>query len=187
MKKMLRLLWCALVCVLVGCGTSNGQWTSDSPSKEKDVTVAQTTETDAAIAGQVAEDATNAEASDQTNAVPSVVKGESYYDRDDVAAYIYAFQELPPNYLTKKEARERDWEPNDGSGWVVGGDRFGNREGLLPDAPKRKYYEADVAAGYTDDRGAERLVYSNDGLIFYTADHYETFEQLYNGREEPEE
>jgi guanyl-specific ribonuclease Sa len=61
---------------------------------------------------------------------------------------------------------------------VIGGDRFGNREGLLPESDGRKYFECDVAyeGGY---RGAERLVYSNDGLIYYTPDHYESFTLLY--------
>ncbi|WP_276648398.1 ribonuclease domain-containing protein [Trichococcus flocculiformis] len=60
----------------------------------------------------------------------------------------------------------------------IGGDCFGNREGLLPKKSGRTYYEADIDydGGY---RGAERIVYSNDGLIFYTDDHYESFEQLY--------
>ena len=60
----------------------------------------------------------------------------------------------------------------------IGGDRFGNREGFLPEADTRKYYECDINydGGY---RGSERIVYSNDGLVFYTDDHYETFEKLY--------
>jgi len=63
-------------------------------------------------------------------------------------------------------------------GMSIGGDTFGNREGLLPKADGRKYYECDVnyEGGY---RNGERIVYSNDGLIFYTDDHYESFEQLY--------
>lgn len=63
-------------------------------------------------------------------------------------------------------------------GMSIGGDRFGNREGLLPDAEGRKWYECDInfSGGF---RGAERIVYSNDGLIYYTSDHYESFTQLY--------
>ncbi len=60
----------------------------------------------------------------------------------------------------------------------IGGDRFGNREGLLPDASGRKWYEADI--DYDGGRrNAKRIVFSNDGLIYYTDDHYESFEQLY--------
>ena len=60
----------------------------------------------------------------------------------------------------------------------IGGDKFGNREGLLPKEDGRQYYECDVnyQGGY---RGAERIVFSNDGLIFYTDDHYNSFTQLY--------
>ena len=111
-------------------------------------------------------------------------KGKSYSSKNDVADYIYEFGELPPNYITKKEAEEAGWDKSEGNLWEVtrqksiGGDYFGNREGLLPDSNGRKYFECDInyEGGY---RGAERLVFSNDGLIFYTGDHYESFEQLY--------
>lgn len=102
-----------------------------------------------------------------------------YYSKENVSAYIYAYKRLPDNYITKDQARDIGWEPDDKSGLVVGGDRFSNREGLLPSKEGRTYYEADLAEGYTSHRGPVRLVYSNDGLIFYTNDHYNTFERLY--------
>ncbi|MCK9253846.1 MAG: ribonuclease, partial [Clostridiales bacterium] len=76
------------------------------------------------------------------------------------------------------------WDASRGNLWEVtdrmsiGGDRFGNREGLLPDQEGRVWYECDVNynGGY---RGAERLVYSNDGLIYYTDDHYQSFTRMY--------
>lgn len=113
-----------------------------------------------------------------------VEKGQSYSSKEEVAAYLHAFSELPPNFLTKREAEEAGWDNSKGNLWQVtdqksiGGDSFGNREGLLPAAEGRKYFECDIgyAGGY---RGPERIVYSNDGLIFYTQDHYETFERLY--------
>ena len=113
-----------------------------------------------------------------------VTEGQSYSTKDEVAAYIHQFNELPPNYLTKDEAEALGWDNSEGNLWEVtdgmsiGGDYFGNREGLLPKQSGRTYYEADIDydGGY---RGAERIVYSNDGLIFYTDDHYESFEQLY--------
>lgn len=110
---------------------------------------------------------------------------EGYYSSpEDVALYLYTFDELPENYLTKAEARDLGWEASEGNLWevtdemLIGGDYFGNREGLLPEEDGRRYYEADVnyEGGY---RGAERLVYSNDGLIYYTADHYDSFTLLY--------
>ena len=98
-----------------------------------------------------------------------------------MADYLIEFGHLPPNYLTKSEARDLGWIAEDGNLWdvtdkgVIGGDTFGNREGLLPKAKGRKYYEADV--NYNGGRrGADRLVFSNDGLIFYTQDHYDSFE-----------
>ena len=114
----------------------------------------------------------------------TVEKGVRYTSKEEVAAYIYAFQELPPNYITKREAHDSGWDNSKGNMWEVtdrksiGGDRFYNREGLLPEADGRRYYECDInySGGY---RGAERIVYSNDGLIFYTEDHYQSFERLY--------
>ncbi|NLC42260.1 MAG: hypothetical protein GX775_05345 [Erysipelothrix sp.] len=104
--------------------------------------------------------------------------------RDEVASYIHTHGELPDNYLTKQEAMDLGWVASEGNLWEVtdqmsiGGDRFGNREGLLPEAPGRIYYEADIdyEGGF---RNGKRIVYSNDGLIFYTDDHYESFEVLY--------
>lgn len=104
---------------------------------------------------------------------------EAYYELSDVAKYIYEFQALPPNYITKQEAKDLDWSVEDNQGLVIGGDRFYNREGLLPESPGRKYYEADLISSYSYHRGPERLVYSNDGLIFYTEDHYDSFKRLY--------
>ena len=115
----------------------------------------------------------------QSTFLGDIKYGEHYYERDDVAAYIHLYEELPHNYITKEEADDIDWEVDDESGLVVGGNKFGNRERLLPEAAGRQYYEADLVEGYTTHRGPSRLVYSNDGLIFYTDDHYESFTQLY--------
>ena len=59
----------------------------------------------------------------------------------------------------------------------IGGDRFGNYEGLLPE--DRDYLECDIDTLGAKERGAKRIVFSEDGLIFYTDDHYESFELLY--------
>ena len=107
-----------------------------------------------------------------------------YYSADEVALYLHLYGHLPDNFITKNEARDLGWDSQAGNldevapGMSIGGDTFGNREGLLPKADGRKYYECDVnyEGGY---RGEERIVYSNDGLIFYTDDHYESFELLY--------
>lgn len=104
--------------------------------------------------------------------------GEYYETLDEVVGYLNEYGELPANYITKAEAEAMEWTVED-EPFIVGGDPFGNREGLLPEEPGRQYYEADIQAGYTSHRGPKRLVFSNDGLIFYTDDHYDSFERLY--------
>ena len=107
-----------------------------------------------------------------------------YTSKEAVALYLHLYGEIPSNYITKSEATSLGWVPSQGNLWEVtdrksiGGDRFGNREGLLPAKEGRQYYECDIhyEGGF---RGAERIVYSNDGLVYYTADHYATFELLY--------
>ena len=101
-----------------------------------------------------------------------------YTSKDEVAEYIYLYGHLPPNYITKSEAQDLGWVASKGNLWNIGGDRFGNREGLLPTAKGRKYYECDIDFD-GKYRNAKRIVFSNDGLVYYTEDHYETFELLY--------
>ena len=106
-----------------------------------------------------------------------------YSSKDEVAAYLQEYHHLPDNYLTKNEAYDLGWDPDEGNLWDVadgmsiGGDKFGNREGLLPKESGRQYYECDIdyEGGY---RNGKRIVYSNDGLIYYTEDHYESFEEI---------
>lgn len=107
-----------------------------------------------------------------------------YTSKEDVAAYLHLFGHLPENFITKEEARKLGWVSAEGNlsevapGKSIGGDYFGNYEGVLPEKEGREYHECDIDSdgGY---RGAKRIVYSNDGLIYYTEDHYETFELLY--------
>ena len=106
-----------------------------------------------------------------------------YNSKDDVSFYIYTYNHLPENYITKKEAQALGWtggslEPY-ASGKSIGGDRFGNREGVLPKKSGRSYTECDIDTLGKSSRGAKRIVYSNDGLIYYTEDHYASFELLY--------
>ena len=121
----------------------------------------------------------------------SVEESENYLEEDgyytskeDVSLYVNTFGKLPNNYITKSEAKNLGWESSDGNLWDVtdkmsiGGDKFGNRENLLPAEKGRQYYECDIdyQGGY---RGGKRLVFSNDGLIYYTEDHYKSFDLLY--------
>ena len=106
----------------------------------------------------------------------------TYSGAEDVAYYLHVYGHLPDNYITKDEAEDAGWVSTKGNLWDVaygvsiGGDRFGNREGLLPKG--EKYYECDVnySGGY---RGEERLIFTEDGDVYYTDDHYESFEKLY--------
>lgn len=108
-----------------------------------------------------------------------------YTTKEDVALYIHTYGHLPDNFITKKEAQDLGWpggnlEPY-APGMCIGGSRFGNYEGLLPEAEGRTYTECDIDTLGARSRGAKRIVFSNDGLIYYTEDHYESFELLYGG------
>lgn len=102
-----------------------------------------------------------------------------YYSAGDVALYLVAYGELPSNFITKNEARNLGWEGGSvqkyKEGAAIGGDKFGNREGILPKESGRQYFECDIDTDGKSSRGAKRIVYSNDGLIYYTEDHYESF------------
>ncbi|MBQ2400409.1 MAG: ribonuclease [Lachnospiraceae bacterium] len=124
----------------------------------------------------------------ETEDEAAVIDEDGHYtSKEEVALYLYTYGKLPSNFITKKEAENLGWKKKDGEagqlhvvapGMSIGGSSFGNYEGLLPEKKGRKYFECDI--NYVKgNRGAERLVYSNDGLIFYTGDHYESFEQLY--------
>ena len=112
-----------------------------------------------------------------------VEEGGRYDTMEEVAIYLTFFDELPENYITKKEAQALGWDNRKGNLWKVadgcsiGGDRFGNYEGLLPDAKGRRWTECDIGfdGGY---RNGQRIVFSNDGLIYYTADHYQSFDEI---------
>ncbi len=106
-----------------------------------------------------------------------------YTSKDDVALYIHTYGHLPKNFVTKNEARAKGWEGGSLEdyfpGCSIGGDKFGNREGALPKKSGRTYTECDIDTKGKKSRGAKRIVFSNDGLIYYTDDHYETFTLLY--------
>lgn len=104
-----------------------------------------------------------------------------YADKDNVALYIHIYGELPDNYITKKEARKLGWSGGSveayAPGKCIGGDRYGNYEQSLPE--DAKYWECDIDTLGKKSRGAKRIIYSDEGCIYYTADHYKSFEQLY--------
>lgn len=114
-----------------------------------------------------------------TTQADTVSKDEKYYSLEEVIIYLDKYETLPENFLTKSQAKALGW--NGGSlekyraGAVIGGDNFGNREGVLPKDSGRKYYECDMNTLGKSSRGACRLVYSSDWHYYYTEDHYETF------------
>lgn len=113
-----------------------------------------------------------------------VEENKSYTSKDEVALYIYKFKKLPSNFITKSEAKKLGWDSSKGNlgeiakGKSIGGDKFSNREKILPTKKDRKYIECDIDynGGF---RGSKRIVFSNDSLIYYTEDHYKTFTLLY--------
>lgn len=114
----------------------------------------------------------------------SLLDIQGHYDSaEDVALFLHLYGRLPDNYMTKAEARALGWDGGSleryAPGCCIGGDTFRNSEGLLPNAPGRKWTECDIDTLGQSSRGAKRIVFSNDGLIYYTDDHYETFKLLY--------
>lgn len=121
----------------------------------------------------------------------TVVSGESdkltengiYTSKEKVALYIHTYKKLPANFITKEEAQNLGWSGGSLLPYApykcIGGNKYSNYEGILPKETGRQYYECDINTLGALQRGAERLIYSNDGLIYYTSDHYKTFALLY--------
>lgn len=186
MKKQFFSLLLALLCLvsLVACAAAEyGAYTEPTPSGTvasfhliEGETAAPTTASETAQATEAA-----------TDAVPTLDENGRYDAKDEVALYIHLYGHLPANYITKKDAEKLGWtggslEPY-APGCCIGGGYFGNYEGILPEAKGRSYTECDIGTMGKTSRGAKRIVFSNDGLIFYTGDHYESFELLYGEAE----
>ncbi len=116
-----------------------------------------------------------------TSAEPLLDEAGSYTTKDDVALYIHTYGRLPSNFITKKQAKKLGWTGGSleefAPGKCIGGDYFGNYEGLLPE--EKDYRECDIDTLGKKKRGAKRIIYTDDGYIYYTGDHYESFELLY--------
>lgn len=130
------------------------------------------------------ESSSSSSSSSESSAESAVIDEHgSYTSKDDVALYIHTYGRLPENFISKKDAEKLGWsggslEPY-APGMCIGGSRFGNYEGLLPKKSGRTYTECDIDTLGKKSRGAKRIVFSNDGLIYYTDDHYESFTLLY--------
>lgn len=174
MRSRMAARFCALLLtaavVLSGCGGVQGGGDPDSgaglPVSESSVSSVR--EMDDSSAGSLS----------------TGVDEDGVYDsRDEVALYLHLYDHLPENYMTKSEARKLGWSGGSlekyAEGMCIGGDRYGNYEGNLP--KEDTYHECDIDTLGAKSRGAKRIVYSQDGDIYYTEDHYETFTQLYDG------
>ena len=119
----------------------------------------------------------------QEEETPAIEEDGTYTTKEDVVRYIHTYGHLPENFITKKQAQALGWEGGSlepyAPGKCIGGSRFGNYEGTLPEKDGRTYTECDIDTLGASKRGGKRIVFSNDGLSYYTEDHYETFELLY--------
>ena len=190
MKKLTSLFLSLLVLLsLTGCGGGSEElagavldaaidavvnYESESETETLEVIGGADGPTSILVTGPDTDDSSTAES---TPFIPT--EGEYYYDLENVVLYIEYYGELPDNYITKDEARALGWKGGTPEryleGSAIGGDRFGNREGLLP---KGNYTECDLNTLGEDERGAERLVFS-DTEYYYTEDHYESFTQVW--------
>lgn len=199
MKKWLQYFIVFLLAfMLTGCGSvdkaDNGTAIADKAVDEiaasDDVSDGETADAATEETGDIpvqsnsdAEEISDAPAQSTSDEDSELPEDGIYTSRDEVALYISVYGHLPSNFITKKEAQALGWEGGSlepyAPGKCIGGSRFGNYEGLLPEKEGRVYTECDIDTLGADRRGAKRIVFSNDGLIYYTEDHYESFELLY--------
>lgn len=176
--RLHRLTALFLIIMLMIFAAGCGKQAAPDPGQQTDI---QTTVVSAEneISDPSGQDTEAEEPEDLSEDVPD--ENGSYTSKEDVALYLHTYGKLPPNFITKKEAQKLGWQGGSlekyAPGKCIGGDRFGNYEGILPD--EGSYHECDIDTLGASGRGAKRIVYSDDGQIYYTEDHYETFEQLY--------
>ena len=163
---------CLAVLLAAGCGQPAAPADTTPPAQS----AAQPAQSDAAAPGASSAAGTEAEPPEEE----WLDEGGTYTSAEDVSLYLYTYGHLPDNFITKKEARALGWEGGSlepyAPGRCIGGDYFGNYEGVLP--TDDEYHECDIDTLGARKRGAKRLVYSDDA-IYYTEDHYETFTLLY--------
>ena len=179
MRQLLKKTWLAGLLALALTLTACGAAPAPEPQQPAEQEPAQTAEQ----VSPAEETAEPEEAPPEGEEAQTLPEDGTYTTKEDVALYIHLYGHLPDNFLTKKEAEKLGWpggslEPY-APGMCIGGSRFGNYEGLLPEAEGRTYTECDIDTLGAESRGAKRIVFSNDGLIYYTEDHYASFELLY--------
>ena len=195
MKRILCIMLVLLTLFsLAGCALlrdDGGEQRSDFWTDDIDIQiVTQAPEKDQPSETGKSEPTAEAPAPDTKAPEPGLTVTEDgvYDSKEEVALYIHLFRHLPSNYITKKEAEKLGWPGGElepyAPGKCIGGSYFGNYEGQLPTAKGRSWTECDIDTLGAKKRGAKRIIFSNDGLIYYTEDHYEHFEQLYDGWED---
>jgi len=178
-RKLLPILLALLLLSgLFGCFSARNQPPTDQDPARITAFPSPAPSPEAAYA-----EADSAPESAPTPDVEALDEHGSYDQKDDVALFIRTFGRLPDNYITKAEARSLGWEGGSlepyAPGKCIGGDRFGNYEGLLPEGGD--YKECDIDTLGKSGRGAKRLVFSSEGDVYYTNDHYESFTRLFPG------
>jgi len=198
MKKILTCI-SALVLVLslafafVGCNapaSSDASIASSGASTSKSAQITKTSSSAKASSSTNSSSSSRGSSSSSpsnnadSDSSPVVKESGEYTDKDSVAFYVHTYGHLPSNYISKTKARKAGWDSSKGNLWEVlpgmsiGGSEYYNDDGQLPEAKGRHWTECDIDynGGF---RNAKRIVFSNDGLVYYTDDHYETFERLY--------
>ena len=200
LPSLVALLLALCLCVLPACSAAGGaagsgaSGSSAAASASASGAAASSSATSAsasassaagsASASGAAGSASATSASADSAQSVSVTRDGTYTDKDHVAAYIHEYGKLPSNFISKTKAKKAGWDSESGNLWDVcpgksiGGGTFYNDDGLLPEKSGRTWKECDIdyEGGY---RGAKRICYSSDGLIYYTSDHYQSFTQLY--------
>jgi len=173
MKKVFAMLLCLMfaLMVMVGCKSNKAQENKPTPVTTTQQNVKQPNNGNSNTANVAA-----------NSGKIKIDKNGKYSDKERVAKYIYQYKTLPSNYITKGEAKKLGWQTKGtldkvAPGKSIGGDRYGDYEKKLPAASGRKWTECDIDY-VKGNRNAKRIIFSNDGLIYYTGDHYKTFTKL---------
>lgn len=205
MKKRLLPLFAALILLaLSGCDLylqDHADGFLVKPQQTQEVSVPEQTQTQEVPAPEQTQETEQVQKQDEKEAPPEEEnkpdqqeeqqpeadlpkQGEAYYDLENVVLYLELYGGLPDNYIGKNEARNLGWEGGSvedfQEGAAIGGDRFGNREGILP-KNNGQYLECDIDTKGRSNRGARRLIYTKQGSYYYTDDHYESFREVLVG------
>lgn len=182
--KQIKKFWGSLVIaalLLAGCGGSIAEINDASREtggyvlEKEEVTLEN--KTARGNSGKNSGKKTNSNSSKNAN-LPK--EGEYYYDVKNVVLYLTLYGELPYNYITKKEAKNKGWTGGSVEDYLkdaaIGGDYYGNFEGVLP--KNQKYHECDIDTHGYKNRGSRRLIYSDNGKFYYSKDHYSSFVEI---------